>query len=82
MKFDIVSISSRSDGTSSRSTCENTRAISLRHLAPQAIRLHEVDRRQEPRLAEQVRPRIRHLHLQRVQPAAERQLLERRRRLR
>ena len=29
MKFEIVSISSRSDGTSSRSTCEKMRAISM-----------------------------------------------------
>ena len=28
MKFVMISISSRSEGTSSRSTCENTRAIS------------------------------------------------------
>jgi hypothetical protein len=53
-----------------------------RHLAAQAVGLHEVDRRQEARLAEQVRPGVRHLRLQLVDAVVQRDLLERRRRFR
>ena len=81
VKFEIVSISSRSDGTSSRSTSPITRAISAATRLPQPVRLHEVHRREEPRHPEQVRPGVRHLHLQLVVPVAQRQLLERGRRL-
>ena len=33
----------------------------LRHLAPHSVRLHEIHRRQKPRLTEHIRPRIRNL---------------------
>ena len=80
--FEIVSISSRSEGTSSRSTLAKTRAISSRDQAAQAIGLHEVDRGKEARLAEDVGPGVRHLHLELVHAAGQGQLLERGRRFR
>ena len=81
VKFEIVSISSRSDGTSRRSTFANDSRHLRRHLAAEAIGLHEVDGRQESRLAKEIRPRVGHLHLELIRAAVERELLERRRRL-
>ena len=72
----MVSISSRSDGTSSRSTCEKMRAISCATLRRKPVGLHEIHRREEARLAEEVGPRVGHLHLQLIDPAAQREFLE------
>ena len=52
---------------------ENARHL-LRDLAPQPIRLHEIDSGQESRLAEGIRPRIGYLHRERVDAVRERQL--------
>ena len=52
-----------------------------RDLAAQPIGLHEVHRGQKSRLAEQVRPRVLDLHLERAELVVERELLERRRAL-
>ena len=79
MKFVMTSISSRSEGTSSRSTSENSRGHFLGDLAPHAISLYKIDRREESRLPEQVRPRVGNLRLQLAKAAAQREFLKRRR---
>ena len=63
MKLVMASISSRSEGTSSRSTSEKNARHLLRHLAAEAVCLHEIHRGQKPRLAEDVGPRVGHLRL-------------------
>src|SRR5229473_4310227 len=49
----------------------------FRHFSPEAVRLHQVHGGQEAGLAEEIRPRIRHLNLQLIQFPAECEFLER-----
>ncbi len=81
MKFVIVSISSRSDGDEQQVDLPEDPRHLLRDPAAQAVGLDVVDGREEPRLPEDVRPRVGDLHLQLVEAVRERQLLEGRRRL-
>jgi hypothetical protein len=55
---------------------EDTRHFK-RHLAPQTIGLHEVNRGKEACLAEQVWPRVLYLHLELAKLIIERQFFER-----
>jgi hypothetical protein len=71
VKFVMVSISSRSDGTSNTSTSEKHPRHLLRHLAPEPVALDKIDRRQKARLPEHVGPGIGHLRLQLIHPTAE-----------
>ena len=48
-----------------------------RHLTPEAIGLHEIHGGEKPRLAEEIRPRIRRLNFKLLNLPAERQLFKR-----
>ena len=82
VKLVMVSISSRSEGTSSRSTCGEHAGHLFGDFAPEAVRLDEVDCRKEPGLAKNVGPGVGHLSFELIQPAAQRKFFERGRRLR
>src|SRR6266404_3139852 len=51
----------------------------FRHFAPEAVGLYKVHRGQKPGLTKNVRPRVWNLSFQLIQPAIEREFLERRR---
>ena len=76
VKLVMVSISSRSDGTSSRSTCEKMRVHFHGDFAAEAVGLDEVDGGEEARLAEDVGPRVGNLGLELIQSAAEGEFFE------